>query len=375
METPEIIGGALPDWAIGTGGDTRFTWDYDGGNERLLNLYRKGKQRQWDAELRLDWSHEVDPDDPLGLPDEFVWISDSDLWRDLPEREKTTVRRHMAGWLYSQFLHGEQGALICSSKVVQTVPDLDAKFYAATQVMDEARHVEVYQRMLNTKIGIRYGLSTGLRDLLDTIIRDERWDITYLGMQVMIEGLALASFSIQRDRVRDPLARALNAYVLQDEARHVAFGRLALRDYYRELSSSELREREEFALEACWSLRDRFAGEEMWRHLDYGADECIRLARRSPAMREFRRRLFSRIVPTLRDINLFGPRMQEGLTRLGVLGFSQLDGAEISAEDERIAEEIARMEMLGRSREVADVIARGENDDDRRDARQEANDG
>ncbi|TDD34959.1 ferritin-like domain-containing protein [Actinomadura sp. KC06] len=364
METPEIIGTDPAGWSLGTGGDTLFTWDYDTSAERLLSLYRKGKQKQWDAELRLDWTHEVDPGDPLGLPDEFVWIADSELWRRLPERERTTVRRHMAGWLYSQFLHGEQGALICSAKVVQTVPDLDAKFYAATQVMDEARHVEIYQRMLNTKIGIRYGLSTGLRDLLETIVRDSRWDITYLGMQVMIEGLALASFSIQRDRVGDPLARALNAYVLQDEARHVAFGRLALRDYYRELSAPELKDREDFALDACWALRDRFAGEEMWRHLDYGADECIRLARRSPAMREFRRRLFTRIVPTLRDINLFGPRMQDGLKRLGVLGFGRLDGAAISEEDERIAEEVARLEMFGRAREVADVIARGADEDE-----------
>jgi hypothetical protein len=346
-------------WAVPFGGDALFTWDYDAGSEQLLSLYSRGKQRQWDAEVRLDWSHDVDPDNPLGLPDEFVWIAGTPVWERLPEAERTIVRRHMAGWLYSQFLHGEQGALVCAAKVVQTVPDIASKFYASTQVMDEARHVEAYQRMLQTKIKVRYPISAGLRGLLETIIGDSRWDITYLGMQVMIEGLALASFSIQRDRMRDPLAQALNAYVLQDEARHVAFGRLALRDYYSQLSTAELREREDFAAEACWVLKDRFAGEEMWRNLDYGAEECIALAHRSPAQREFRRRLFTRIVPTLKDINLFGPRMQQVLSDLGVLGFSRVDGAEMSAEDERVADEMAKLELAVRQQEVSVAIARG----------------
>ncbi|AEH10214.1 MULTISPECIES: ferritin-like domain-containing protein [Protofrankia] len=351
-------------WAVPLGGDALFTWDYDAGAEQMLSLYSRGKQRQWDAETRLDWGHEVDPDNPLGLPDTFIWIAGTPLWERLPEAERITVRRHLAGWLYSQFLHGEQGALVCAAKVVQTVPDIASKFYAATQVVDEARHVEAYQRMLHDKIKVHYPISAGLRGLLETTIGDSRWDITYLGMQVMIEGLALASFSIQRDRMRDPLARALNAYVLQDEARHVAFGRLALRDYYGQLSTAELREREDFAVEACWVLRDRFAGEDMWRNLDYGADECVALANRSPGQREFRRRLFTRIVPTLKDINLFGPRMREALRELGVLGFSRVDGAETSAEDERIADDIAALELAVRQREVSAAVARGAGSDD-----------
>jgi P-aminobenzoate N-oxygenase AurF len=351
-------------WAVPAGGETLFSWDYGAGTDQMLHLYSRGKQRQWDADVRLNWDHEVDPDNPLGLPDEFVWIAGTPVWERLSEPERITVRQHMAGWLYSQFLHGEQGALVSAAKVVQTVPDMASKFYAATQVMDEARHVEAFQRMIDTKIKVRYPISSGLRGLLETVIGDSRWDITYLGIQVMLEGLALASFSIQRDRMRDPLAQALNAYVLQDEARHVAFGRLALRDYYGQLSSTELREREDFAAEACWVLKDRFTGEEMWRNLDYGAEECIALANRSPAQREFRRRLFTRIVPTLKDINLFGPRMQQTLSGLGVLGFSRVDGAEVSAEDERIADAIANRELAERQQEVAAAIARGGNNEE-----------
>ncbi|SBW25064.1 hypothetical protein FDG2_4410 [Candidatus Protofrankia californiensis] len=111
-------------------------------------------------------------------------------------------------------------------------------------------------------------------------------------------------------------------------------------------------------------LRDRFAGEDMWRNLDYGAEECIELANRSPAQREFRRRVFTRIVPTLKDINLFGPRMQETLRELGVLGFSRVNGAEMSAEDERIADEIAELELAARQREVSVTMARGTGSDD-----------
>jgi hypothetical protein len=164
---------------------------------------------------------------------------------------------------------------------------------------------------------------------------------------------------MQRDLMTDPLAKTFNAYVLQDEARHVAFGQIALRRYYRELSDAELREREEFAIEACWALRDRFAGEDMWRTLDYGAEECIRLARRSPAMREFRLRLFTRILPALRNINLYSPRMEAALRKLGVLRFAELNPAEISADDERIAAEIERIELATRRREVDVAIADG----------------
>ena len=133
-------------------------------------------------------------------------------------------------------MHGEQGALICTAKIVQTVPDIDSKFYAATQVIDEARHVEVYSRYLHEKLQLVYPLNENLRSLLDDVISDSRWDMTYLGMQVLIEGLALAAFGVIRNHGDRAARPALNAYVMQDEARHVMFGRMALRDYYPQLT-------------------------------------------------------------------------------------------------------------------------------------------
>ena len=155
---------------------------------------------------------------------------------------------------------------------MQTVPDIDSKFYAATQVIDEARHVEVYSRYLHEKVQLVYPLNTHLKALLDDVIADSRWDMTYLGMQVLIEGLALAAFGIIRNNATEPLAKALNAYVMQDEARHVMFGRLALRDYYPQLTQAERDEREAFCIEACYLMRDRFLGEEVWERLELPAE-------------------------------------------------------------------------------------------------------
>ena len=203
-------------------------------------------------------------------------------------------------------MHGEQGALICTAKIVQTVPDIDSKFYAATQVIDEARHVEVYSRYLHEKLRLVYPLNPHLKALLDDVISDNRWDMTYLGMQVLIEGLALAAFGIIRNNAQNPLAKALNAYVMQDEARHVMFGRLALRDYYPQLTQAERDEREAFCIEACYLMRDRFLGEEVWERLELPA-EIATYVDNSETLRQFRNFLFMRIVPILRDIGLWGP--------------------------------------------------------------------
>ena len=136
-----------PSLAVTTDGLTSiFDYDYAAGREKLLNLYQKGKDLQWDSTKRIDWTRPIDPDNPLGVPDEFIPIHGSRTWDRLTDREKANVRRHMTAWQFSQFLHGEQGALICTAKIVQTVPMIDSKFYAATQVMDEARHVETYSR-------------------------------------------------------------------------------------------------------------------------------------------------------------------------------------------------------------------------------------
>jgi hypothetical protein len=285
-------------WTVPTGFDTTFTWEYDERRAQLLTLYRKGKQKQWDAEARLDWSTPVDPSAP-DMPEAYIPIFGSKTWDRLDERGRATVRHHMTSWLNSQFLHGEQGALVCTSKIVMSVPDVDSKFYAATQVMDEARHVEIYDRYLREKIELVYPINKYLKILLDQVLRDPRWDFTYLGMQIMIEGLALAAFALIRDYSSEGLAKAINTYVMQDEARHVAFGRVALRDYYPQLTDAERSERQEFVAEASRQMYGRFLAEEVWEHLGFDTAECLEYTRNAEMMQAFRRLLFSRIVPTL----------------------------------------------------------------------------
>src|SRR5207245_10129311 len=188
---------------------------------------------------------------PQEQPDDQILLLGTDMWNRMTKSERATLRRHLQAHQLSQFMHGEEGALLCASKIVQQVPSIDAKFYAATQVMDEARHVEVYARLLHEKFELAYPITPTLKSLLDNVLTDARWDMTYLGMQVLIEGLALAAFASIRDHAKNPLAAAVNASVMEDEARHVAFGRIALRDYYPQLTDAERDEREAFAVDAC----------------------------------------------------------------------------------------------------------------------------
>ena len=327
------------EWPVSGQFDTVFEWEYEAGTESLRRLYQKGKRLQWDQETRIDWSQDLDPENPQGLPDEAIVIYDSPVWNKLNRKERANVRRHIQAWQNSQFLHGEQGALVCTAKIVQQVPSIDAKFYAATQVMDEARHVETYARLLHEKFDLAYPITPTLRRLLNDVISDSRWDITYLGMQVLIEGLALAAFASIRDHARNPLAAAVNAYVMEDEARHVAFGRIALRDYYPQLSDAERDEREEFAVEACYLMRDRFLSVEVWERLGLPVDECVAMVQASERMKLFRTRLFTRIVPTIKDIGLWGPRIRKAYADMGVISYADVDAEGLLARDEQVAAE------------------------------------
>ena len=151
--------------------------------------------------------------------------------------------------LLSQFMHGEQGAMMTAAKIVDTVPWIDAKYYAATQTMDEARHTEVFARYIDEKVGEAYPMNPQLEAQITGLLEDSRWDIAYLGMQIVIESLALAAFGDMARRTTEPLLKKLLRYVMADEARHVAFGILSLGEYYEHLSSAELKDRQDFLLE------------------------------------------------------------------------------------------------------------------------------
>ncbi|MFF4589751.1 ferritin-like domain-containing protein [Streptomyces sp. NPDC001388] len=345
-------------WQVPATGAARFTWEYDDGRDRLLALYQKGKDKQWDGLTRIDWDLEVDPHDPLGTPDEAMSLYGTRHWAKLTDKDKGELRRHYASWQFSQFLHGEQGAMICAARIVESVPDLDAKFYSATQTMDEARHAEIYGRFLHDKIGMLYPINDNLRSLLDDTLSDSRWDMPYLGMQVLIEGLALAAFGMIRDTTDKPLPKQILAYVMQDEARHVAFGRMALRDYYRQLTDAELREREEFVIEGCYLMRDRLRGTEVLENFGIPRAEAQEYSERSEFLALFRRLLFSRIVPCVKDIGLWGRRLQEAYVDMGVFEMGDANLDLLMTQDEEIAERLDAERFAAEERErVAEVAA------------------
>jgi hypothetical protein len=368
MSTHELytIPAELATWNVDMAGSSRFTWEYDEGRDRMLALYQKGKDKQWDSTKRIDWDLDVDPYDVLGVPDQAIAIYDTPLWHRMDDKQRKEVRRHGAAWQFSQFLHGEQGAMICSARIVESVPDLDSKFYAATQTMDEARHAETYARFLQEKIGLAYPINRHLKALLDSTLGDSRWDMPYLGMQVLIEGLALAAFGVMRDMTTKPLPKQILAYVMQDEARHVAFGRMALRDYYRQLSESELREREDFVIEGCYLMRDRLRGQEQWEAQGLSPQEtkeAMQAVDESEYLRLFRSLLFSRIVPCVKDIGLWSPRLQAAYADMGVLDMAGQNLEALMKQDEDVAERLDAerfaAEETERAAEVAETIAQG----------------
>jgi hypothetical protein len=312
--------------------DAIFTWDYEKGARPALNkLYEKAKVSMWNGETDLDWSIEVDQEQVARDNAALGNFGEIDLsgtpfatWGD---KEWTTLGMEFQNWSLSQFMHGEQGALICTAKIVETVPWIDAKYYASTQVMDEARHVEVFAKYLDTKLNGHYPLNAHLGLLLDDIIEDSRWDMTYLGMQIMVEGLALAAFGFMHQMTTEPLLKKLLRYVMSDEARHVAFGVLSLKEYYAELSDAEMLERQEFAFEAAVRMRDRFMQQEVWERMGLKPKEVLPLLIDNPNRLLFQQMLFTKIVPNCKKLGLLDRNdgwLRHRFEELGVIEFEHL---------------------------------------------------
>jgi len=288
--------------------DAIFTWDYSLARPALRKLYEKAKTGQWNGTTDLPWDTEVDFEKVI-IEDVSANNLNRDLYVEGPlakwgDKEWLAFNMDQRRWMLSQFLHGEQGALLCTAKIVETVPWIDAKYYASTQVMDEARHVEVFARYLDEKLSGHYPINAHLKMLLDDIVTDSRWDMTYLGMQIMVEGLALAAFGFMHMMTTEPLLKQLLRYVMSDEARHVAFGVLSLKEYYEGLTDAEIFERQQFAFEAAVRMRDRFLQQEVWERMGVPVKEAIELVMRTPTRQMFQMMLFSKIVPNCKKLGL-----------------------------------------------------------------------
>jgi hypothetical protein len=315
--------------AVTANSDALFTWDYERTRAPLAKLYEKAKTSQWNAN-DLPWDTDVDQEKVVEANQAAnAYLREGVETKGTPfenwgDKEWIAFGVQSQNWTLSQFLHGEQGALICTAQIVETVPWIDAKYYASTQVMDEARHVEVFSRYLDTKLSGHYPINAHLGALLDDIIADNRWDMTYLGMQIMVEGLALASFGYMYQMSTEPLLKQMLRYVMSDEARHVAFGVLSLQEYYEELSGAEIRERQEFAYEAAVRMRDRFLQQEVWERMGVDVKEAVKFVLQAPDRPIFTGLLFSKIVPNCRKLGLLDAGdgwLRERFTELGVIEY------------------------------------------------------
>jgi len=317
--------------AVKDNADAIFTWDYEKGARPKLNrLYEKAKTSMWNGETDLPWETEVDQEQVVlanaanssGL-DEGMDLTGTPFAK-WTEKEWIQLGVESQNWTLSQFMHGEQGALLCTARIVETVPWIDAKYYAATQVMDEARHVEVFARYLDEKLSGHYPINAHLKMLLDDILGDSRWDMTYLGMQIMVEGLALAAFGFMHQMTTEPLLKQLLRYVMSDEARHVAFGVLSLKEYYTELTDAEMQDRVEFAFEAAVRMRDRFLQQEVWERMEVPVKDAVALVMADDGRKMFQNILFSKIVPNCKKLGLLDRNngwLRGRFTELGVIGF------------------------------------------------------
>lgn len=324
--------------------DAFFDWSYPSDQPEMLELYRRAKEQQWDGETRLDWSTDVDPLNPEVpvIPENFLNLDAvEDFGVKLNQKERHQLRADILAWQLSQFLHGEQGALFAAAQVTEAVQFFDGKLYGATQVMDEARHVEVFHRYLDTKLEKLYQINDNLFVIIDALMSDSRWDMKFLGMQIMVEGLALGAFGTLYKITREPLLKELLKNVIQDEARHVHYGVLALREHIaHHLDESERREREDWAFEVAILMRNRFLAYEVYDEWFAGRltrKQWRHVVNTSPGLEEFRHNMFQRLVPNLREIGLLTDRILPHYERMGLTKYMGGKAAHEVSGDEMIA--------------------------------------
>jgi hypothetical protein len=315
-----------------------YNWDYTVADNRIKKLYELGKEMNWNGSIDLDWDYNHPADEKLmGIEGFSPPHEELDAYKNLSPEEKIEFDRHETAEVLSQFLHGEQGALLVASQLANCAPTFNAKLYAASQTFDEARHVEVFNRYLQEKVGYHYPINPNLKALLDKILTDPRWDLKFIGMQIIIEGLALAAFTNMKLSAKDPLLKTLLHYVIRDEARHVTFGINYLEDFVTTLSPEEIEDRAQFAYEACVISRERLSNNKaMSKYLNMTEEEARKFQLENGAMDQFRSFLFSRVMPNLKKIGLLTDSVRPKYEALGILEYEhapsdfEIDWAEIT---------------------------------------------
>ena len=295
-----------------------YNWDYTIQDNRIKRLYELGKELNWNAGTDIDWSQPMP--DRSDTPPPIFW-DDYKPYQELSNEDKFKFLQHRGSWSLSQFLHGEQGALLVASQLVSCAPTFNAKLYAASQTFDEARHVEAFNKYIQTRQRMMYPIGNGLKSLLDKILTDPRWDLKFIGMQIIIEGLALAAFNVARQGTNDPVFKDMLYLIIRDEARHVTFGVNYLEEFIKTLSEEELEERAMFAYEACLVMRGRLMSADVYENFGWDKEDAQAFAQKADVANNFQHLLFTRVVPNLSRIGLLTEKVRPLYDELGVLEY------------------------------------------------------
>jgi hypothetical protein len=304
--------------------ETLWDYDYVPTHHELESLYETAKKNQWNGSTAIDWSRPVGREGPV--LNVHAAFAGTNFFTRLTAEEQKEVEIRVSAWRMSQFLHGEQGALLVCGQLVNTIPELDAKLYASTQVVDEGRHVEVFERYVKQLHRI-YPVDPLLKALIDEILASPLWELKLLGMQMIVEGLAIAAFNVMRKQTGDPTLSAVLDYVLQDEGRHVNFGYFALRRAIPTMEPGRRALLEDFAFRACDAMygRDEHTGfrsvRQVWNEMGWDGDKIWRdTVANSPTTRAFNRMLFTEVlIPRLVRLGLISERIAPRYRAIGLV--------------------------------------------------------
>ena len=305
-----------------------YNWDYSIPDSRIKKLYDLGKLLNWNVEVDLDWEGDTISKDEFPTDEQYNPYVGFAPYDRLTQEQKIEFSWHRAGLSASGMLHGEQGALLVAAQLTSCAPSYEAKLYAASQTFDEARHVEFFNRFIQKQVGIMYPCGVALKSLMDKILTDERWDLKFIGMQVIIEGLALAAFNTAKMQSNIPVHRKGLHFVIRDEARHVTFGINYLEEFLKTLTKEEREERALFAFQAASGMggsrgnQTRFYERYGWNREEVKAH--LSSSQLDNASQEFREQLFGRIMPNLKRIGLLTNNVKPLWEELGVLDLQDL---------------------------------------------------
>ncbi len=321
IQTEESLAGRLQaQWNMG----------YQPDFERGARLYSVAKQRGWDPRVDIDWSRRISRRE-LALREDGFLALQLGLEDVCDERELIEMSHAELSWILSQILHGEQGALMLSSQLINLYRQMDGKLFLASQAMDEARHIEAFTTYLD---GYKlFEVDFGLKFIVDAFLSTDNWRKQAIGMLVMVEGYALGVFAVLKESAADPLLKDILRFVMRDEGRHVGFGLDAVQSSFGELGQSEREELEDYAFSLVRSvayarnshggfqdihaLYWQYLGPRARRQLSY--EELRDMMNAHPLMQEFNDIIFNRnLLPNLQRLGLLSPRILPRYEEIGL---------------------------------------------------------